>query len=165
MIWRHHDDGQIQARAQYSDCAAYRHALHRRWGLGPVQGWVMLNPSTATEAVSDPTITRCTLRAQAVGYGAIAVVNLFAFRATRPRDMMRAADPVGPGTDVALGEALRECDQVICAWGNHGSFLGRAAQVRALLGRLPLVHLGLTVQGQPRHPLYVRLDAPLLPLA
>jgi hypothetical protein len=42
---------------------------------------------------------------------------------------------------------------VIAAWGNHGSLMGRAEQVRALLG--PLYVLSLTQQGQPRHPLYV----------
>lgn len=165
MIWRHHDDGHVQSRALYSECARYRHALHRRWGQGAVLGWVLLNPSSATELVSDATLTRCTLRAQRAGYGAIAVANLFAFRATDPRDMQRALDPIGPGADAALTDALSACDRVICGWGNQGYFLGRAAQVRALLSGWPLFHLGLTLQGQPRHPLYVARETPLLALA
>jgi hypothetical protein len=49
---------------------------------------------------------------------------------------------------------------VLCAWGNHGLHLDRGATVVALLRQTgaPLFHLGLTGQGQPRHPLYVGYD-------
>jgi hypothetical protein len=132
-----------------------------------VLGWAMLNPSTATEAQDDPTIARCVGRARALGCGGIAVGNLFALRATDPKALRRAADPLGTGADAALVQALADAAQIVCAWGNHGMFLGRSAQVLALLratGR-PLVHLGLTAQGQPCHPLYVAAKAPLIPLA
>lgn len=167
MIRRDHEAGGITSRAVYSGCGRYRHALHRRWGAGPVLGWVMLNPSTATETQDDPTITRCVGRARALGFGGIAVANLFAFRATSPKGLRLVADPVGPDADFALREALDGAAQVVCAWGNHGALLGRGAQV---LGQLraagpPLRHLGLTARGQPRHPLYVAASVSLIPLA
>jgi len=51
-------------------------------------------------------------------------------------------------------------DAVICAWGNHGALQGRAAKAEVLLraSGKPIWHLGLTMAGQPRHPLYVRSD-------
>ncbi|WP_028030093.1 DUF1643 domain-containing protein [Gemmobacter nectariphilus] len=156
MILRNHRTGGISSQAVYSDCGAYRHALHRRWGDGPVMGWVMLNPSTATEAQDDPTIARCSARARATGFGGIAIGNLFAYRATDPRDLKRAGDPVGPHADAALLQALAGADLLVCGWGNHGAHRGRDAQVIALLRGAGhrLHHLGLTGQGQPRHPLY-----------
>lgn len=167
MIRNDHQSAGIESQAVYSDCGLYRHALHRRWAAGPVLGWVMLNPSTATETQDDPTIARCGVRARALGFGGIAVANLFALRATDPQSLHRAADPEGAGADAALVQALAGVAQIVCAWGNHGALHGRGAQVLGLLRRtgLPLHHLGFTVQGQPRHPLYVALSAPLIPLA
>lgn len=167
MIRHDHLAGGVASHAVYSACGLYRHALHRRWGAGPVLGWVMLNPSTATEAQDDPTIARCMARARALGFGGIAVGNLFALRATDPQSLRRAADPLGAGADAALVQALADAAQIACAWGNLGALNGRAGQVLALLRAtgLPLAHLGLTLQGQPRHPLYVAAAAPLIPLA
>ncbi len=167
MIRRDHQAAGVNSRAVYSGCGLYRHALHRDWGAGPRLAWVMLNPSTATEAQNDPTIARCVGRARALGFGGIAVGNLFGLRATDPRALRTAADPVGAGADAALLAALDGAAQVICAWGNHGTLHGRGAQVLGMLrgSGLPLVHLGLTALGQPRHPLYVAASVPLIPLA
>lgn len=156
MICRDHIAGPVVSQALYSPCLAFRHALHRRWSAGPVLGWVMLNPSTATEAQDDPTIARCGARARAMGFGGISIGNLFAYRATDPRDLKRAVDPLGAGADAALVLAMAEVELLVCGWGNHGTHLGRGAQVAALLRAAGhrLHHLGLTGQGQPRHPLY-----------
>ena len=150
-----------RAEAAFSPCGAYRYALTLRWGAGPRLAWIMLNPSRADAARNDPTVERCERRARAMGYGAMRVVNLFAIRATRPADMKRAADPVGPGGDAALAAALRWADDAICGWGVHGAHRGRDREVRARLRR-PLV-LGLTAGGHPRHPLYVPYAAAPLP--
>jgi hypothetical protein len=66
----------------------------------------MLNPSTATEVQNDPTVERCERRARALGFGAFRVLNIFAWRATDPRDMRAAADPVGPENDAAILDSL-----------------------------------------------------------
>lgn len=157
MITRRHQGDGVASVAVYSACGAYRYSLTRDWGAGSRLLYVMLNPSTATEAQNDPTVERCERRARALGCGAFAVVNLFAFRATDPRALRRAPDPVGAKNDTALGRAVDWTDRVICAWGNHGGHLGRSAQVRERLAQAgkPLLHLGLTAQGEPRHPLYV----------
>ncbi len=158
MITREFLKGDAQSSATYSDDELYRYQLTRVWapGAGRVS-FVMLNPSTATERQNDPTVERCERRARALGFGAFRVVNIFAWRATDPRDMRAASDPVGPENDAAIVEAARWADRVICAWGTHGAHLGRGAAVEALLretGR-PLFHLGLSKAGHPRHPLYI----------
>ena len=117
----------------------------------------MLNPSTATELRNDPTIERCERRARRLGYPAFAIANLFAYRATDPRDLKRAADPVGPENDSLLRGWQAGAALTLAAWGVHGAHRGRAQQVLALLSG-PLHHLGLTRDGHPRHPLYVSYD-------
>jgi hypothetical protein len=158
MITRQHLKGDAASIAVYSPCEIYRYNLTRDWGgTGGRVLFVMLNPSTATEVQNDPSVERCERRARALGYGAFRVCNIFAFRATDPRVMRAAPDPVGPGNDAAIAEGAAWADAVVCAWGTHGAHLGRGAAVAALLrgtGR-PLFHLGLTKGGAPRHPLYV----------
>jgi hypothetical protein len=165
VIERFHQKGDAASVAVYSDCETWRYLLTRVWDpAGPRALFVMLNPSTATEVQNDPTVERCERRARALGFGAFRVTNIFAFRATDPRVMRAAADPVGPENDAAITGSLGWAGQVICAWGNHGQHMGRGAQVAALLraaGAEPWV-LGLTGAGQPVHPLYVPYDRPLV---
>ena len=100
MIIRSHTKGDAPSVAVYSDCERYRYTLTRTWdeGAGRVL-FIMLNPSTATEVQNDPTVERCERRARTLGYGAFRVCNIFAYRATDPRDMRAQADPNGPGND------------------------------------------------------------------
>lgn len=160
MISRSFTKGDALSEAVYSDCETYRYLLTRVWAPGPKALFVMLNPSTATEVQNDPTVERCERRARALGFGAFRVTNIFAFRATDPKVMRAAADPVGPGNDAAILESVGWADSIVCAWGNHGLHLDRGARVEALLraSGARLTHLGLTGQGQPRHPLYVGYD-------
>jgi len=158
MIIRHHQKGDAASIAEYSDCEAYRYSLTRVWdGRLPRAAFVMLNPSTATEVQNDPTVERCERRARALGFGAFRVLNIFAYRATDPRVMRAAADPVGPENDAAILAALPWADRVICAWGTHGAHLGRGPTVAAMLRRADasLWHLGLSKAGHPKHPLYI----------
>lgn len=55
--------------------------------------------------------------------------------------------------------------KVICAWGNHGAFLDRGEKVvTKLLKRGIQPHaFDLTLQGQPKHPLYLRKTAKARP--
>lgn len=166
MIERRHTAGDAESLARYSPCGRYRYLLSRCWdGSRPRLLFVMLNPSTATEAHNDPTVARCERRARAMGCGSVRVANLFAFRATDPGILRTVADPVGPGNDAALLDSAARADIVICAWGTGGVLHGRGAAVERLLrgAGAALHHLGLTRDGHPRHPLYLRGDCPALP--
>lgn len=157
-VVRHHAAGGRRSEATYSPCLAYRYSLMRsRSDDGQRLLFVMLNPSTASELVNDPTIARCESRAWAMGYGAFRISNLFALRATRPQDLLAAADPAGPLCDAFLARDAAWADHILCAWGNHGRHRGRDTAALAILRATdrPLRHLGLTLQGQPRHPLYL----------
>jgi hypothetical protein len=155
---RTHLKGDAASEAVYSPCERYRYLLTRTWEpAGPRALFVMLNPSTATEVQNDPTVERCERRARALGFGAFRVTNIFAFRATDPREMRAAADPVGPLNDAAIVGSAAGADLVVCAWGTHGAHLGRGPAVERLLraAGAELHHLGLSRAGHPRHPLYI----------
>ena len=160
MLTRTHQKGDAASEAIYSNCERYRYALTRVWAPGRQLLVVMLNPSTATETANDPTVERCERRARAMGFGGFRVVNLFAFLATDPRALRAVADPVGPDNDAALGAGAVWAEAILCGWGGHGALLGRDRAVAATLRAQtrPLWHLGLTRQGQPKHPLYIGYD-------
>lgn len=154
----HTDPDGKRSRAVYSPCMAYRYDLVRRWDAGGRAAlFIGLNPSTATEAQNDPTVERCERRARAMGFGAFRMGNIFALRATDPRDMRAHAEPVGALTDAHLRAAALWADLIVCAWGAHGIHLGREGAVINLLRATgkPLHVLGLTKAGAPRHPLYL----------
>ncbi|MEL6889752.1 MAG: DUF1643 domain-containing protein [Pseudomonadota bacterium] len=158
MITRTHTKGDAPSTAIYSDCERYRYSLTRVWDdAGRRVNFVMLNPSTATEVQNDPTVERCERRARALEYGSFAVTNIFAWRDTDPRAMRAATDPVGPGNDAAITDRAAWADDLVAAWGTHGAHLDRGAAVRDLLIRSgkPLLHLGLSKAGHPKHPLYI----------
>jgi hypothetical protein len=149
--------------AMLSPCRTYRYTLDRTWDASlPVALFIMLNPSTADASEDDPTIRRCRSFATREGCGGLTVVNLFALRSTDPAALTSHPDPVGPDNDTRIALALdRQPAVVIAAWGSHPFARSRARQVAAPLARLRC--LGTTKGGDPRHPLYVRGDAPLIP--
>jgi len=156
--------------ADLSDCGAYRYSLSRKWGgdaYRPIV-FVMLNPSTADASVDDPTIRRCMSFAQRESRTGILVVNLFAFRATSPTDMMESRDPIGADNDLVLSNAFFQAAltdaPVVAAWGAHGSYRARDREVYelALARAIKLQCFGRTKSGAPRHPLYLKSDTPLV---
>ena len=149
------------AWAEYSTQEHYRYVLGRVWGPRlPRIVWVMLNPSTATEEVLDPTITRCMTRSRAAGYGSLVVVNLFAWRETSPAVMKQRHAPVGPCNDEVILRECRVASCVVAAWGKDGGHLGRAAAVTRMLQAdgISLMCLQRNYDGSPMHPLYVPMS-------
>ena len=155
----------------FSPCRKYRYTLWRDWSdIGGdclfssahsnahrfVQ-FVCLNPSTADETQDDPTIRRCIGFAKAWGYGALCMTNVFAFRATDPEVMKREENPMGMDNVHHLISNGSKAGIVIAAWGVHGvhSKQGDAIKLRFEISGIKLHHLGLTKNGQPKHPLYL----------
>jgi hypothetical protein len=142
----------------------YRYRLWRVWDEEADQiGWVMLNPSIAGASHDDPTIRRCLGFARRWGFGSIDIVNLYAFRATRPKMVLAAikkyGEPyaIGPRADENIVSACGRCKTMIVAWGTQNFALERAEAVASLLrAHHPnVLCLGRTEGGQPRHPLYL----------
>lgn len=133
----------------------YRYRLTRSWGPGEHVVFVMLNPSTADAEVNDPTIRRCMAFAKSWGASGIVVVNLFALRATDPKQLLRHRDPVGPDGDLWLGRTVgREPGRIVCAWGNGGAERSKRFLAWAEWYERALYCLDRTKSGQPIHPLY-----------
>lgn len=155
--------------ASFSACGRYRFTLTRHLGGGPAVAFVMLNPSTADASVNDPTIRRCMGFARAWGFGLLRVVNLYAWRATKPADMWfaeraRTCITGGPENDAAIRTAASAADLVVAAWGAHARD-DRAQEALALIrasGKTPMC-LGITKGGAPRHPLMVTNTTALVP--
>lgn len=155
-------------QTRFSPSREHRYTLLRSTGLmapkpSPIF-WVMLNPSTADEETNDPTIRRVIDFSSTFGFSIAIVLNLFAFRATDPKTMKQADDPIGPENDFWLTTALEYCRKtnspLVCAWGVHGAFRQRQWQVAVMAEKHqqsdPLSCLGRTADGSPRHPLYVK---------
>jgi hypothetical protein len=155
----------LPERYLYSPDMAYRYGFGRWWGdqdLATTDVWVLLNPATGdTEQRRRPTLDRCIARSRAAGRSGLVIVNLFAHRHTDPKVLRHAADPVGPANDAVLRQLTAAVRRTIAAWGAGGRLHGRSRAVAPLLDR-PLC-LGTTRRGEPRHPLYVPGDAPLIP--
>ena len=89
------------------------------------------------------------------------VANLFAFRSTDPKKLGAIADPIGPLNDAYIKDFTSN-SILILAWGST-RYKKRAAEVLDLLSDRELWCLGTNKDGSPKHPLYVRADAPLVP--
>lgn len=147
--------------AVFSPDRGYRYTLWRDLDVTPTQpGYVMfigLNPSTADERTDDPTMSRVKGFARSWGYRHVVMMNLFAFRATKPANLKRAADPVGLYNDQWLVRCAEQTALVVCAWGNHGVYQRRDKIVVDLLMRheIRLHVLDITKTGMPAHPLFL----------
>lgn len=168
----------IHRAAEISACGKYRYWLTRIWDkASPMLVVIGLNPSKADALVDDATIRVCMGRARRMGCGGLLMLNLFAYRATKPADMMAAKDPIGPRNTVtgmlriiakySYVEGGPGIKTVIAAWGDGGLFMNRAdIASNELCGgcRVKGVHgagldflecLGTTKAGMPKHPLRI----------
>lgn len=148
----------MQSSALISTCGLYRYWLLRVWNDDARKRyvlWVMLNPSTADASQDDPTIRRCIGYSKAWGYDGLIVCNLYAYRATQPKDLWKATDPVGPENDRHLESGAHCSSKMVAAWGANAD-PARAAHVREIMKRYGEVcALSLTKDRQPKHPLYL----------
>jgi len=144
--------------------AEYRYSLTRQWSDVPKTAvFIMLNPSTADAEFDDRTIVKCTKFAASHGCGRMEIVNLFAFRATKPSDLKQAhtegRNIIGQKNDEYLTRAVRGADIIFLACGNHGKLGGRYQEVLRLFEKAGLKHkvycLALSKEGFPKHPLYL----------
>lgn len=148
----------IRRWAYISECGRYRYGLGREWDAAkPRVVFVMLNPSTADGYADDPTIRKCIGFAKRLGYGGLEVVNLYAFRATKPAELWKAPEPVGPFCDEYIVNAVTG-RMAIVAWGRHGDSKRarpRADAVYKLLREKAnsIGFLATTRDGIPMHPL------------
>lgn len=149
-----------------SDCGKYRYVLTRdikqpvRWNMPCL--FVMLNPSKADAELDDRTIRRCIGFAEREGCTSLTVVNLYALRSTDPTKLLIDEDPIGPDNDRHILEQIEKHSVgiIVAAWGSHKKALTRAIQVMSKFN--DAYCLGTNKDGQPKHPLYLSKNQPLI---
>ena len=161
----------IQKAASISSCGAYRTRITRVWdAMLPLLPFWLLNPSKADAEIDDPTLRRGMHFGRREGKGGIVFGNAYSYRCTNPKDLPRDAGVAfGPDNYVALQriaeDAAASQTPIVCGWGAHPideDVWYSMAEIVKKTG-VETVCLGRTKYGFPRHPLYVRNDAPLIP--
>ena len=151
----------IDSGAQISPCEKYRFTLWRVWDESlPRVAFVGLNPSTADATQDDPTIRRCRGFAMSHGFGAFTMLNLWAYRATDPKNLPAVVTNEEEINADCIARVASGVARVVAVWGAHPKGILRKYAI------LPLVdewwHLGMTKDGEPRHPLYLPGDAKMV---
>ncbi len=136
----------------------YRYVLWRQWGEGTkICLFAMLNPSTGSALVDDPTLRRCVGFAKRWGFDQLRVVNLFALRGSDPRCLEpNYADAVGPDNDLHISFAAALATKIVVAWGAHET-MGRDNTVTRSLARYDDIYRFAPKKREtfPPHPLYL----------
>ena len=151
----------IPQGAIFSDDMRYRYILWRVWNPSrPVMGQTSLNPSKADAIISDPTVTRGVVRANRNGFGGFIMTNLFGLVSTDPKALLNNDNAVGEFTDYYIKEMVKLSDRQLCGWGSFKPVPLRAPDVLLML-KEPYC-LGVNGDGQPKHPLYIGYNVPMI---
>lgn len=179
----------VHSYANISACWKYRYSLEREWrGSHDPKNWrwlggkdangepygepkdcvfVMLNPSTADDSIDDPTIRRCVGFARSWNFERLTVVNLYAYRATKPADLFAfekaGGDVIGDNNLEIIRDVAQRSGLIVCAWGANADAY-HAEEVRGWMHGKPHFALGFTKEGHPRHPLYAPSNSALVPM-
>lgn len=147
----------------------YRYRLDRDvQASGMVFAYFGVNGSTASADEDDQTTKKWfgfTLRNGGRRYIA---ANPFAFRATDVRRLANVPDPIGPENARHLAEIIAEADILVPCWGNRAKvpewLRPRFDVLRDQLfaSGKPVRIFGLTASGDPKHPLMLGYDTPLV---
>lgn len=164
--------------AEISGCGTYRYWLQRCWDAAlPVLVFIMLNPSTADADQDDPTIRKCIGFAKRNGFGSIEVVNLYAYRATKPADLYKViredgawkARAVGDENDAWIAErtGIKDGRKICLAWGapanNRVGWRAHEVVMRFIHCQTQLYCLKHNNNASPAHPLMLAYSNELKP--
>lgn len=149
----------------------YRYSLRRTWSSGKTLTVIGLNPSTSDGLKDDHTIRVLMNYGKRLKFGGLLMLNLFAWRATRPNDLFKAAkkhDIIGPCNDFAfLKLSIIEADSpfVFAAWSQHG--LTRGREFARYMGLEWCIHnlkaFAINRDGSPHHPSRLKLQSAISP--
>ncbi|WDR03310.1 DUF1643 domain-containing protein [Devosia algicola] len=158
----------VHGDAQFSD-AQHRQMMRRWLGDNFPQRYALfigMNPSTADALVNDPTCAREWNFCLREGYQAMMKGNVGDYRATNPKDLLRpdvvASSPANLPT--LLDAALHADLVVVCHGKLNRALVEPARQIVTALSasNISLWCFGINADGSPKHPLYLRLDTPLV---
>jgi hypothetical protein len=163
-----------EGTAEFSACGIYRYTLTRKWDEAkPMICFIGLNPSTADAEVNDPTIRRCIGFAHDWGFGGLLMLNLFAFRATDPKRVLKLTREAAMGEKCADGNlndafSLRSCaklanaKKVVACWGANALEYGKLVSIQLAERRVRLCRFDRKGSDYPGHPLYLPATSKLV---
>lgn len=168
-------------RQRYDDAGAlfgpgglHRYRLWRTWGDETNRVvFVGVNPSTAGATSDDATIRKCVGFAKRWGFGAMDMVNLFAWVDTDQRGLVAAHEPIGVENDCRIMQAFDGASRIVLAWGAGKTASVRKlitariqAEARMLYGYRPVQRgtFGETADGFAKHPLMLGYATAFVPL-
>ena len=156
----------MDAFATFSDDYKYRYKLGRRVQSGSkgTITWCILNPSTATAFLLDPTIRKCMEFSKRWNFSYMFVVNLFAYRATNPKELYKVKDPVGNQNWQNIREAFDSSEMIIVGWGAEKIVKSSKVYYEGMKDYFEernVLCLGTNKDGSPKHPLYLPYTTPL----
>jgi len=147
------------------------------WDRDPIRAlwvWGMLNSSKARHNIDDTSVRKVIGFSKRGGAGGVLIVNLFAFSATDPRDMVRASregiDIRGEHNEAAIEWATSRPALLglnIAAWGivpPRLRVLAQRSRASFAIHGMPYC-LGANADGSPRHPLMLGYSTPLIKLS
>ncbi len=157
----------------FSKCASYRWILKRELFLGEKSiVFIGLNPSKANSFHNDRTLIRIINFCSRWNYKNIYIINLFGLISKSPTQLSKSKDPIGGNNNLITLITLQfwqkniNCDLWL-GWGDNGQLNGRDREVIQIIKNLStfklnenncskrILSLGLTKNGNPRHPLYI----------
>jgi hypothetical protein len=162
-------DPLVAERTRFNADRTHRFTLFRHWGdPDDYACGISMNPSGAAEDVGDPTVDGMVRRArERWGVGAYYQLNVMSIRGSYSADLARTAVINLPENDEWIRRVAANARLVVVSWGNPGHGSGRGPAVEAILREVcdpgKVVCFARNKNGAPAHPLYQRLDAPLIP--
>lgn len=159
----------LESSAVFSDCGLYRHRLDRDvQEHGLVFGFCGVNGSRAGAEVEDQTTMKWrgfTLRNGGRKYIAF---NPFGKTATDVKELATVADPVGPENARHVADAISEADILVPCWGSRHKIPPRLRHYldemrdQIFAAGKPVKVFGFTASGDPKHPLMLGYNTPLI---
>lgn len=135
--------------AEFSEDGKYRYVLTRIWNdTRPFAMCIGLNPSRADAEKDDTTISLLVNCLDALGFGGLKMVNVFAYITPHPKEL----DVVDPfvGNEHWIVTTAYTCQAVIFCWGNFKQVIGFD---EALMEKFPdALCFGINLNGSPWHP-------------
>jgi hypothetical protein len=155
--------------AVISDCELYRYRLDRFvQELGLVVAFFGVNGSTAGPIEEDQTTKKWRGFSLRNNFRRYIAANPFAFRARDVKRLATVADPVGPENARYLAETIAEADVLIPCWGDRNKVPRQlrhhfdALKAQIFTAGKPVRIFGLTNSGDPKHPLMLSYDTPIV---
>lgn len=151
--------------AYFNAARTLRWYLYRIWDESkPFVMFIGLNPSSADENENDNTITRVISMAKHHGYGGVYMVNCFPHISTESAFLI--TDPKTSAFNAyIITQISQKCKDVVLAWGSANRIVNDTDRIKHFRVQFPKARvIWLNKDGNPKHPLYCRIESRLIPL-